>query len=512
MKRSPFNLSLAATFLLCAGAAAAQSGSVVSGSSSAASVAQLPVAPSAVLYPQYGLGTPAGSGRVFTAPSTEAGPGGAAIEHATDAPLELSLDDAISFGMKRNLRLEYDRADQKIVKGDQKQVFQALLPSLKATASSSAQEINLKAMGFNPAEFMNNPQFAGVSIPLIVKVDVTQAMFSASQQLFNLPAYELYKGAGEEAKVVDLNTLTSQGNLVLAVGTAYFKVLADQSTITNAVALERSAKTAYEQAKAKREAGVGTSLDELRGQVEYQTQQQQRISAEAAMVKDTIQLNRIMGLPAEQKLVLTDPVPFAQLADMDLDRARETAYLRRKDYLSLQAQVRVLDRERLAVKYERLPTLAFNGFYGVLGETEGLYHGVFNVQGSLRFPIFREAAIRGDGDLIGAELASLRAQEASLRADIDAQLRASLLDVESDDQQVLVAQSNVKLAEQELSDEHDRFAAGVDDNLPLVQAESTLAGAQAQLVQALFQYNSAKLNLARNTGIIESQYRTYLGK
>ena len=63
----------------------------------------------------------------------------------------------------------------------------------------------------------------------------------------------------------------------------------------------------------------------------------------------------------------------------------------------------------------------------------------------------------------------------------------------------------------EMMPAQDRFNAGVDDNLPVVDAEASLAGAQAQLVQALYQYNTAKLQLARNTGIVESQYRTYLG-
>jgi outer membrane protein TolC len=95
---------------------------------------------------------------------------------------------------------------------------------------------------------------------------------------------------------------------------------------------------------------------------------------------------------------------------------------------------------------------------------------------------------------------------------IDAQIRASMLDVQSSYQQVQVAQSNVTLAQQELSDERDRFSAGIDTNLPVEDAEASVTGAQAQLVQALLQYNLTKLQLARNTGIIETRYRAYLGK
>lgn len=469
---------------------------------------ELPAAPSAVLA-QYAVGPAAGSGFKFTAASTFEGPGTLAIERPTDAPLALSIDDAVSLGLERNARLKYDRANLQIVRGDLYQVTDALVPSLRLVASTSTQEVNLAAMGFKPGS-LRVPGFNG-RIPTIVKVDVTQALLRINQTLFNVPAFELLKGARDESQVVTLNTQAGRGDLIQAVTTAYLKVLADQANVANAQAIERSAQTLFTQATERRTAGVGTSLDALRGQVEFQNRQQQRIAAEGALAKDIIQLDRILGLPAGQQLVLTDPAPFAQLADMDLERARSTAYQRRKDLLSLQAQIRVADRERLAVKYQRLPTLAFNGFYGVIGETEGLYHGVFNAQGTLKFPIFREAAQRGETEVLTAQLTALRQREADLRITIDSQIRSALLDVNASNQLVRVAQSNVELARQTLSDEQDRFHAGISTNLPVVNAQATLAGAQATLVQALFQYNTAKLALARSTGIIETQYRTYLG-
>jgi outer membrane protein TolC len=77
---------------------------------------------------------------------------------------------------------------------------------------------------------------------------------------------------------------------------------------------------------------------------------------------------------------------------------------------------------------------------------------------------------------------------------------------------VKVARSNVDLATQALSDTRDRYAAGVDDDLPVVQAQAQLQSAQSQLIATEFAYNKAKLDLARNTGVVETQYKQYLGK
>ena len=473
----------------------------------------LPTAPSSLLAAQ---SQPAGSGMVFTAPATTPGPGGLLIEQPKDGALPLSLDDAISLGLARNVRLKYDRANEREVKGDTLGVLNALIPSLTLNAQTSAQEINLAALGFKPSLFANFAATGlippGTVIATIVKVDTTQASLNANQVLFNLPDYEIYRGTKNEANVVGLTTLNDRGDLVLAVGMTYLQVLADQANLTNAQAQERSAKVLFDQAADKHNAGVGTNLDALRGQVEYQQRQQDVVAAQSNLEKDTIQLTRILGLPAGQKLELTDTAPFAQLADMDLETAKATAYTRRKDLLVLESQIELTMRELKAVKYQRLPTLAFNGYYGVIGLTTGSYHGNFNAEGTLSVPIFREAAQRGEQEVVDSQLTSLRQREADLRVTIDSQIRSAMLDVNAADELVKVAQSNVDLAQQELSDERDRFSAGVDDNLAVVDAEGTVASAQFQLVHSLYQYNVAKLQLARNSGVVETRYRDYLGK
>jgi outer membrane protein TolC len=127
-------------------------------------------------------------------------------------------------------------------------------------------------------------------------------------------------------------------------------------------------------------------------------------------------------------------------------------------------------------------------------------------------PLFREAKLRGDVETAQAERYAVEAQLADLRGRIDQQVRSALLDVDATSKLVEVARSNVELATRALSDESDRVNAGVDDNLPLVTAQSTLATAQSNLVESLYQYNLSKLALARAAGVLEQQYRVYLGR
>ncbi len=435
---------------------------------------------------------------------------GVVVAREQAGAIPLTLDQAIATALKSNTELAIRQQQEQFVHGQLFAVGSALTPQLEAKAYTQAQEINLAAMGFKPGG-AKIPGFTG-SIPTIVKVNTTSAQLTLSQQLFNVPAYFLFRAAQKAAEASNWATLSARGGVVLGVGGLYLQALADEAQVKNAQALVKQDEVVFEHAKAAKEAGVGINLDVLRAQVELQNEQQQLIRLENAIAKDKIQLNRVMGQPAGQALELVDAVPFAEFDVMPLEDALKLAYERRKDLRGLETQLEVAQKAKQAVRYERVPTLGVGGFYGVLGETTGLYHGVFAAEGRLSVPVFQEAALRGQREVAQAQVMGLERQIESRKASIEADIRGSMLDVDSARELVKVARSNVELAGQALSDATDRFTAGVEDNLAVVRAQTALEGAQTRLVQAEFQYNYAKLTLARNTGVVETEYKRYLGR
>ena len=98
-----------------------------------------------------------------------------------------------------------------------------------------------------------------------------------------------------------------------------------------------------------------------------------------------------------------------------------------------------------------------------------------------------------------------------IKGRINAEIRAAFLDVNAAAEQVQLADSTVKLAQEELSEARERFAAGVTDNLEVVQAQGSLVNAQNQYVSSLYVHNLAKLTLARVVGEARQNAATYLG-
>jgi outer membrane protein TolC len=440
--------------------------------------------------------------------------GSVTIVKATDGVKSLTLDEAIGMGLEHNLALVEAREQEKSAKAQSLISLQPLLPTVTAQADSGAHQINLAALGFSSSELNKfAPIFPGLdvaAIPTVIKVNVTDAMVNYSQTLFSLSNIDNYRAAKANVVAAYYSKQSSRGLVVLTIGDAYLQALALGSQVDNAKALLEADRVLLSQAVAEHQAGTAANLDELRARVQYQTQEQALITAEVNFKKAKIALNREIGLPAEQEIELTDTEPYADLATMNIDQAKEMAYRSRQDYQGLQAQVRAAQLQRKAAKWERLPTLDFQGNYGVTGVTGGLYHGTFVAAGSLNVPLFREAKFRGDSGVASANLTNLTQQLAALKEQINRQLRDSLLDVQTATELVRVARSNVELARKELEQTTDRFRAGVDDNLPVVQSQATLADAETNLVATVSQHNQAKLGLARNLGIVDTQYATYL--
>jgi outer membrane protein TolC len=433
------------------------------------------------------------------------------VQQATPGALPLSLDDAIARGYQGNLNMKLALQNTRAVRGQVLTVGNNLLPDMSIKLNTGTQQINLAALGFKGSSLIA-AGYPPDLVKTIVKVSTTEASFSLNQQLFNAPALFLLSAARDAEAVSEFTRLQAEGDVTQGVATQYLKALADQANIANTQALEKTDAEVLRQATALHDAGVGTNLDVLRARVQLQTQQQAVINAESSFEKDKIALNRLIGLPADQQLTLTDTAPYAELEQLPLDKALALAYTRRKDLLSLESQMEVARKTEKAIRYERVPVVSFGGNYGVLGVTHGLYHGIFAAQGNVEIPILNEAQLRGEREVAVSQMMGLKQQTASLKVTIDQQIRASMLDVQSSSDLVKVAKSNVDLSTQALQDATDRCAAGVDDNLPVVQAQATLASAQSQLVATLYQFNASKLALARNTGVVETQYKVYLGR
>ncbi len=460
-----------------------------------------------------------GAGSRAQDPSSAANPyfGSVTAQPRSDETLKLSLDDAVSRGLKNNLGLKEAENGERTVHADKSEALQEFLPTITLKGGTGIYQHNLAAQGFGPGTiskftglFPGGKPPAGLS--LVTKDDLTEAKVYYSQTLFSGPVIAGWRAAGSAEKSAHFAKMTARGEVVQQVAAAYLHAIAAQSEVDNAKALLAEDQVVLNHAHAAHEAGVAANLDELRARVQLEAQQQALIYAGNALEKDLILLKREIGIDPGQQIALTDPAPYSDLEEQTPEEVRAIAYKNRQDYQNLENQVVTYRGIHAVYRSRRLPTLEFNSYYGTSTVNGAGTHGNFAAVGTLSVPLFREARLRGDEDASAAQLSAVNAELADLRNHIDEQIRSALLDVGAGAKLVAVARSNVELATRALSDETDRVNAGVDDNLPLVTAQATLASAENRLVESLYGYNVSKLALARASGVLEQQYRDYLGR
>jgi outer membrane protein TolC len=218
-----------------------------------------------------------------------------------------------------------------------------------------------------------------------------------------------------------------------------------------------------------------------------------------------LNLQRVVGLPLESPLTLTDELRFTAEPSPPVETAVAQAAQSRPEVRIAEQQIRISELERQAVRAEHLPSLAFVGDYGVSGITPtntALPTRRAAIQ--LNVPIFNGGLTRGREAVAASRARQAELELGNVRGQVEEDVRLALSSLRTAVAQVSAADETVTLAQRELTMARDRFRAGVADNLEIVNAQTTLANARDAQVTALAQYNAARLNLAAALGRAES--------
>jgi outer membrane protein TolC len=128
----------------------------------------------------------------------------------------------------------------------------------------------------------------------------------------------------------------------------------------------------------------------------------------------------------------------------------------------------------------------------------------------VNFPIWQRPRIKADIEQAQSVVAQRSAEYADLQGRVDYEVRREFIDLAAAADQVGLAQQNVALARDTLTQSQDRFKAGVADTVEVVQAQQTVEQADNDLISATYEHNLAKAALARALGQAEKTIPQYL--
>jgi outer membrane protein TolC len=412
----------------------------------------------------------------------------------------LSLRDAIQRGLRYNLGPVGLAQAVSQAHGQSVVSRSTLLPNLNGSLSETVEQVDLQAAGLR----ISTPIPGGFRFPTIVgPFNFFDLRARLSQTVFDRTALNNYRSASELFRANQQSVRDARDLVVLAVGGAYLQVIAAKARVQSARAQLETADALYQQTLQQRKVGVVAQVDLDRSEVQQLTQKQRLVSLENELAKQKINLARMTGLPPREGYDISDTVPFAPAPPLAFEDALGKALAQRFDLKAAEAQVRAATHTVSAAHQEQWPSLALNGDYGVIGVNPAQSHGTFSVSGTLRVPLWPGGRIKGDVEQASAGLIQRRAELDDLKSEIEAEVRDAYLDLNAASSQVEVAQRNITLAKETLELTRQKFAAGISDNVEVVQAQEALANADLDYINSLFAHNLAKLSLARDLGNAE---------
>jgi outer membrane protein TolC len=421
---------------------------------------------------------------------------------ATTEPVDLTIEDAIDRGLKWNLALYLNNRLTEQARAQQLRALSQILPNVSGSVTEEVQRINLKAFGFT------FPGFPGSVGPF----GLFDMRATGSWDFADLSKIDSFRAAKQNVQAAQYTYKDARDTVVLAVGANYLLTVAAESRVVAVESEVRTAQALYQLALDQENAGLAPNIDTLRARVQLQAQQQTLIQSQNSLEKQRIALARVIGLPVQQKFRLVNRVPYRPVPEIDVNTAYGRALQTRADYQSALALLKAAQLNRSSAVKEYLPSLGGTGEYGVLGFTPSAIAPNYTFAATLKIPIFQGGKVQADVQQAEAVLKQRQAQVDNLKAAIEQDVQDAVLDLKAAAQQVDVAKIGLDLAQQTVEQSQDRFAAGVTNNVEVIQAQQQLAAANDQYIASLYAHNIAKVLLARAIGNAEQLAKQYLAE
>lgn len=428
--------------------------------------------------------------------------GGVPSGTVSPTPLSLTILDAINRALQHNLGVLNAEESVDRAKGTRWTALGELLPTAGARLSETRQIVNLAAFGFNPQQF----GFPSVIGPF----NLFDARVAVTQPIIDVHAMNSLRAENHNIAAAQLHVRSARDLVVLVSANLYLEVLAGRARTESVRAQMQTAEAALQQATNMRESGLVAGIDVVRADVQLSTQRQRLTASQNDLEKTKLQLSRVIGLPPGQAFDLIEDLPYVPVPDMTFESAVERAYQARPDYQAALESVKAAEATRRAIVGEMMPDVRVSADYGPLGLTPTDSVNTYELVGAINVPIFN-GRTRGRLAEADADLKMRRSEADDLKARIYYDVKGAFLDLQATAEQLQVATRARDLASQQLTQARDRFAAGVTNNLEVVQAQEAVALASEQYIQALYGYNVAKALLAYGLGIAEDAARQLLG-
>jgi outer membrane protein len=295
-------------------------------------------------------------------------------------------------------------------------------------------------------------------------------------------------------------------NVVLQVESAYFNYMANKALVISERLSVKEAQTSLESTQERQRVGLATVADVLQAKTALSQASLTLESTEGDLQTTRGALALAMGLPANVPYdIEATPVTAVGPATDSVEALIEQAVKSRPDLASAEAQYRQAVGNVRAARGNLFPSLQVTGTGGRT-YVETLPGGATNysVRLGLEIPIFSGFSRQYAVSQARAEADAALGRAASVKQQVEFQVFSSYYALQTAARRVNTADDLLASAQASEQAALGRYRAGVGLFVDLLTAQSALASARSQQVQARWVWQTTLAQLAHDTGVLDT--------
>jgi len=418
------------------------------------------------------------------------------------APRVYSLNECIQLAEKHNATLIAAKETYKVAKSNVWTAWGRLLPSLDSRLGYSHSET------WSPGGGYWNP--VTQQIETVPPGAVTSKPYSASlsaAQGWSLGGYNYYEITEKNASKNSAKSsfqLTRQG-LILSVKQAYFDVLKAKMLLEIQKEALKRADEQLKIAEARYDLGAASYSDVLKARVQQGDVELALISAENSVKLAKAALNSWMGQDVDTQIDVKENLTVPEF-DYFYDHALQEAMRDNPNVNAAKFDLKSAEAQLGMARSGFFPNFNVYGSYSWnnedLEEIKNIRRRDYNwsVSAYVNFNIFENFQKKHNLSYAKANLNSYKENFRQTKRDVALELKQAFLNVQEAKEKIDLTKEKVKSAQEDLDLMQEKYNLGAASILELLDAEVSFKQAEADQVEALYDYNLAVAQFEKALG------------
>ena len=405
--------------------------------------------------------------------------------------LTLTLRGALAAAVDNNPDVLLYKERIEAAQGQMLTQLGALLPNLSSTVRQTRQTQFLGTFGLAPVR--TDP------------FSIFDARVNGSQNLLSISLIQKWRASRENLHVAEFESDSRKFDTMSSVALLYMEGLKAMGMVKMHESNQQIMGELLSLVKQRQKSGVATGLDIARLDAQLASEKQLAASSRYDVQHARLNLLNLLSLPYETPVVLKDEFRDDVYAVLSSQIAVEEALANRPEVQAQVTRVKAMELTYSSITGERLPSLVAQGDYGLIGNRWSNTLDTYNMALLLQIPIFDGAQREGR---IAEARSQLRQEALRMRSvlnQVKMEVHDALAAMTAAKEQVVIARTGMQSATRELELSRERFSVITTASyFEVTNAVTAVARARDNLVNALFQLNASRVNLARSTGTLQS--------